>query len=109
MFRVESSESAQPSTNPRTSLSVSPVSRLPSDPDAQHSLLEASLVQSQDSMLLVESDLPDLAGFRLLYANLAFVNSGLGKAVSGLELRECLSAFAEALAVPALTAPGKVA
>lgn len=104
MFREEPPESALPSTHPRTSLSVSPVSRLPSDPDAQHSLLEASLVQSQDSMLLVESDLPDLAGFRLLYANPAFVNSGLGKAVSGLELRECLSVFAEAFAVPSLTA-----
>ncbi len=104
MFREEPSDSAQLPTTPRTSLSVSPVSRLPSDSGIQHSLLEASLVQSQDSMLLMESDLPDLAGFRLLYANPAFVQSGLGKAVSGLVLRECLPTFAEALVEPKLTA-----
>ena len=89
---------------PRTSLSVSPATRLPSGEDEQASLLDALLVQSRDLILLAESDTPDLACFRLLYANPALVQSGLGKAVRGLTLPQCLPAFAEALCEPSLNA-----
>ncbi len=93
-----------PDSPPRTSLSVSPATRLPSGPDAQASLLDALLVQSRDMILVVEADTPDLACFRLVYANPAFVQSGLGKAVRGLSLRQSLTTFADALRDPALGA-----
>ena len=92
-----------PEITPRSSLSVSRATRLPADLETQASLLDAALVQSRDLILLVESDTPEFCGFRLVYANPAFVQSGLGKAVRGLTLRESLSAFAEALCDPALT------
>ena len=92
-----------PEFAPRTSLSVSPATRLPDDQEVQSSLLEATLTQSRDLILLVESDTLDLPCFRLIYANPAFVQSGLGKAVRGLTLRQTLTAFAKALDDPALT------
>lgn len=64
---------------PRTSLLVSPATKAPSSAEDRALLLDALLVQSRDPILLAESTTPDLACFRLIYGNPAFVEFGLRK------------------------------
>ena len=102
-------ETASIETTPRSSLSVTSLSvtsaaLLPAEQEIQASLVEASLTQSRDLILLFESETPNLSNFRLAYANPAFVRSGLGKTVRGLNLQQSLPVFTQVLNDPALVA-----
>lgn len=54
-----------PEISPRKSLSLLPVNRLPQAPEEQAFLLDALIVQSRNSVLIAESDVPDLSCFRV--------------------------------------------
>ena len=100
----EISLEALPEANSRMSLLLRSANRLPEEHDEQESLLDALITQSHDAILIAESDSPDFSCFRLIYANPAFVQLGLGQAVRGLRLCHALSVFSEALTAPAFLA-----
>ena len=104
MLSESPSETTSIETTPRSCLSVTSAAMLPADQEIQASLVEASLTQSRDLILLFESETPNLSGFRLAYANPAFVRSGLGKTVRGLNLQQVLPVF-----LPVLNDPARVA
>lgn len=75
---------------------------IPGDPGVRAGLLETLLTQSRDATLVAEAPAPDLASFRIVYANPACVQSGLSGSSCGLTLGQALAVFRDALADPAL-------
>jgi len=82
---------------------VFPAATFPHDLDVQAAFREL-LDQNQDAVVLAEAETPDLAAFRVAYANPACAAWGLDRPSCGLTPAQALTVFQPALADPALQA-----
>jgi diguanylate cyclase (GGDEF)-like protein/PAS domain S-box-containing protein len=92
-----------PEAGPPIPVAVSPAATFPRDLDVQAAFWEL-LDQNKDAVVLAEAETPDLAAFRVAYANPACAAWGLDRPSCGLTPAQALTVFQPALADPALQA-----